>query len=285
MSNKITLKLSNIPPLLQSIPSPPKQLFIEGVPLEEILQRPRVAIVGSRKPTTYGEQVAELFTTNLAEQGIVIVSGLAFGIDSLAHTAALQAGGLTVAVLPAGLDYIYPRSHHTLAQKIIKQGILITEYEPRTKAYKGNFIARNRLIAGLSDLVLIPEASAGSGTLHTARYACIQGKHLAVIPGNITSEMSAGTNDLLKQGAHAVTKPADILRILGIKERAQSRVSDEATTLEERQILNVLRSKAATVSELATQCNLPIQQCNQLITLLEIKGGIRARGNGVWEIM
>lgn len=285
MSNKITLKLSNIPPLLQSISSPPKQLFIEGVPLEEILQRPRVAIVGSRKPTTYGAQVTKLFASNLAEQGIVIISGLAFGIDSLAHTAALQAGGLTVAVLPASLDYIYPRSHHALAQKIIKQGALITEYESPTKAYKGNFIARNRLISGLSDLVLIPEASAGSGTLHTARYARTQGKHLAVIPGNITSEMSAGTNDLLKQEAHAVTEPADILRILGIKERIQSPLSNEVITPEEQQILDVLRTRAATISELAKHCNLPIQQCNQLITLLEIKGSIQSRGNGVWEIM
>ncbi len=286
MSNKITLTLSTIPPLLRAIPSPPKQLFVKGVPLGEITQRPRIAIVGSRKVTPYGTYVTELFAAALAKQGIVIVSGLAFGIDSLAHRAALQAGGLTVAVLPTGLDTIYPRSHYALAGKIVKQGALITEYEQGTNAYKGNFIARNRLISGLSDLILIPEAGASSGTLHTAQFAHLQGKQLAVVPGNITSDMSAGTNELLKQGASPVTEPADIIRMLGLEQSAQQQIHDNIiVSSEEQHILNTLRQGAASTSELTTRCDISIQQCNQLVTLLEINGLIRANGNGVWEII
>ena len=182
------------------IDKPPKTLYYYGTLPER--RTATVAIVGTRKPTAYGKEVTHRLAYDLASQGIIIVSGLALGVDGLAHQAALEAGGTTLAVLPCGLPKIYPARHHDLAAAIVaKGGALITEYTSDDEiSYQSNFLERNRIVAGLADAVLITEAAARSGTLNTAAHALAQGKEVFVVPGNITSPMSSGCNALIKQG-------------------------------------------------------------------------------------
>lgn len=274
-----------IPPLLQTIPNPPKNLYTTGVGMAEILARPRIAIVGSRKVTPYGKHVTKTFAEELAKQGIVVISGLAFGVDILAHKAALDVGGLTVAVLPTGLDKIYPSSHRQLAKHIEKQGMLITEYPPGTRSFPGNFVARNRLVSGLSDAVLIIEAAEQSGTLHTARFAIEQGKKVLAVPGNITSPMSAGTNQLIKSGAVPVTATADILRILEITPKNRQSSKPNSADPNEQVILDLLYSGVSDSIELLHRSGMDIQLFNQTLTMLEISGAIKSLGNNQLSLL
>lgn len=284
MSNKVTLSTSEIPEPLQHIPNAPHELFLLGS-LAETMVRPRVAIVGSRKVTAYGRGVTTQFASELAKQGIAIISGLALGVDGLAHKAALEAGGITAAVLPTGLDAIYPSTHHQLAKQIIKQGgALLTEYPDHTKGYKGNFIARNRLVSGLSDAVLITEAAEHSGTMHTAEFALNQGRKVLVVPGNITSPQSVGTNNLLKVGAIPVTSTNDILYALGISTAAKDKVKPASADPNEQLILDLLWSGTSDSAELLLASGLDVQQFNQVLTMLEISGHIHSIGSGHWSL-
>jgi DNA processing protein len=187
--------------------------YIGSLPEQRI---PTIAIVGTRKPTAYGRDVTSQFAAELGAAGIVIVSGLALGVDAIAHKACLDAGGTTIAVLPSSLTKIYPATNRDLAIAILqKGGALLSEYsEEAINAFKGNFLARNRIVAGISDAILITEASARSGTLNTAMHALEQGKDVFVIPGNITSPQSAGCNLLIRQGAIPVQTPVDIIERL-----------------------------------------------------------------------
>lgn len=191
--------------VLAQIDKPVKTVFYSGnLPNARV---PTIAVVGTRKPTAYGKDITYKLAAELAQKGIVIISGLALGIDGIAHTAACDVGGTTLAVLPSGLPHIYPSSHRWLAERVLKSGgALISEYEETaTNAYQSNFLERNRIVSGLADAILITEAAARSGTLNTAAHALAQGKEIFVVPGNITSPMSAGCNVLIKQGAHIVT--------------------------------------------------------------------------------
>ncbi len=273
--------------MLQTIPNPPKNLYATGVDIDEIMQRPRVAIVGSRKVTPYGDNITTKLASDLAKHGIVIVSGLALGIDALAHKAALKADGLTAAVLPNSLENIYPSSHTQLAKDITKQGLLITEYESNQgiKSYKGNFIARNRLVAGLSDAVLVTEAAKNSGTLHTAQFAVKQGKKLFATPGNITSPMSAGTNSLIQQGATLVTCAQDILTALDMPATILQPTIATSDNPNEQKIIDLLRHKGTlNGAELQILSALSTSLFNQSITMLEIKGLIKATGPNIWTL-
>ncbi len=273
-----------VPPLLQTIPNPPKQLFTTGVEIGKILSYPRIAIVGSRKVSTYGKQVTKQLAYELAKQGIVIISGLAYGVDMIAHTAALDAGGLTVAVLPTGLDKIYPAAHRQLATRIQAHGMLVTEYPNGTKSFKGNFIARNRLVSGLSDAVLITEAAENSGTLHTARFAIEQGKKLLAVPGNITSPTSAGTNQLIKTGAIVVTCANDVLNALGITTTPQKKTKPTSTDPHEQTILDLLFDGVTDGNTLLQASGLSLQAFHHAMTMLEISGTIQPLGNDQWKL-
>ncbi|HLZ14394.1 MAG TPA: DNA-processing protein DprA, partial [Candidatus Saccharimonadales bacterium] len=177
-----------------------------------------MTIVGSRKLSAYGKAVTTLLATELARSGVVVVSGLAIGVDAIAHRAALDAGGLTIAVLPSSICDIYPASHTGLARQIVAQGgALVSEYPGGSRTYPGNFVARNRIASGLGDALLITEAAEKSGTLHTANFALEQGKPVLAVPGNITSPTSVGTNNLIKTGATPVTSVDDIFHILGMQ--------------------------------------------------------------------
>jgi DNA processing protein len=278
------LMRDSIPARLLHIADPPKQLFVTGVGLESLLSAPAVAMVGSRRVSPYGSSVTTKLAQQLAEQGIVIVSGLALGVDGLAHRAALQAGGKTIAVLPGPLEKIYPRAHHQLAEQILRQGgALVSEYPAGTETLRPNFIARNRLVSGLSDALLITEAAEKSGTLHTARFALEQGRDVMVVPGNITSPTSVGCNNLLKAGAHPITSYEDVLHVLGLEETGTQQQIFGGNE-HEQLLLDLLKSGVSDGDELQLKSQLDITLFNQTLTMLEISGKVRSLGANGWTI-
>lgn len=210
---KVGMNSKFYPERLRNISSPPKQLYCLG-DLELLNYKNNIAIIGSRNCSFYGERAAKDFAFNLSKNNLCIVSGLAKGIDSFAHIGALNAKGRTIAVLGSGLDNIYPRENEKLFQDIIKNnGLVITEYPLGTLALKQNFPARNRIISGLSDTVLVIEARKNSGTNITVDFALEQGKDVFVVPGNIYSKTSDGTNYLITEGAIPVLSYKDVLKI------------------------------------------------------------------------
>jgi DNA processing protein len=281
---KLTLTNGDIPSSLIEIPSPPRQLFIIG-DLNELLRAPAVAIVGSRKVTPYGRIITEKIAGELAEMGIIIISGLALGVDSIAHQAALKAGGKTLAVMPGGLDQIYPRSHYRLAKQILETGgALISEYPEGTPPLKEHFIARNRLVSGLSDGLLIIEAAEKSGTLHTAGFALDQGKTVMAVPGNVTSQLSYGTNSLIKSGAIMVTETADVLSALGLTFKTVRKYRPTGSTSAENNLLEMLSSGISDAALLLEASGLEAREFNQTLTMLEINGKIKPLGAGHWSL-
>ncbi|HSX33531.1 MAG TPA: DNA-processing protein DprA [Candidatus Saccharimonadales bacterium] len=276
---------SVVPHKIRNISQPPDKLFVHGCNVNELLLRPCITIVGSRKVSAYGRQVTAKLAGELARAGIVIISGLALGVDSIAHQAALDAGGVTLAVLPSPLNQIYPRSHLGLAERIVRQGgALLSEYPPGASLYPMNFIARNRIAAACCDVLLITEAAEKSGTLHTAGFALEQGKPVLAVPGNITSPTSAGTNNLIKTGAAPVTCVEDVLQALGLEPAAKDRTAPKGATPNEQGILDLLVSGICDGATLLTESRMEVSQFNQALTMLEIRGQIRALGNNQWGL-
>ncbi|PJE65664.1 DNA-protecting protein DprA [Candidatus Saccharibacteria bacterium CG10_big_fil_rev_8_21_14_0_10_47_8] len=287
LPNVKTLKLSDssYPEVLRHISSTPEQLFVLGTSPVEWLDKPKVAVVGSRRASPYGRQVTERLVSELAGVGVVIISGLALGIDSIAHQAALEANGQTVAVLPTPLDNIYPASHNNLAQNILSQGgTLISEYPPGSTPYKLNFIARNRIVSGLADILLITEAAVNSGTLHTARFALEQGKTVMAVPGNITSPGSEGCNNLIKSGAIPATDAGDIFFALGINPKKATKASRFKGSPDQQALLKLISSGIHSQEELALASKLDAASISSLLTMLEIAGVARSLGAGNWTL-
>ncbi len=283
--NRLTKRSADYPPMLKQIAGPPKQLFHRGAPLAELLRRPRLAIVGSRSVTRYGRQVTEQLAHELAEQGIVIISGLALGVDAIAHQAALDAGGLTIAVLPSTVSQPYPSTNAQLANAILNgSGAVVSEYADDTYAFKSNFVARNRLVAGLAQAVLITEAAEKSGSLHTARFALEQGKDVLAVPGNITSPASVGTNNLIKHGATPVTSYIDVLHALGLKQHRTKPRDVRGRTANEQLVLDLLVQGINDAAELISLSALSVSDFNRVLTMLEIGGKIRSLGNNMWGL-
>ncbi len=208
----VLLDDADYPYLLKQIHQPPPVLFIQGD--RSLLGKPQLAMVGSRHASTDGMDNARHFAKSIAEQGITLTSGLAMGIDAAAHAGALKAGGTTVAVMGTGLDLIYPASHHKLAQSIIEQGLLVTEFPPGTRPMASNFPRRNRIISGLALGVIVIEASLKSGSLITARHALEQGREVFAIPGSIHNPMAKGCHQLIRDGAKLVQSIDDIVEEL-----------------------------------------------------------------------
>lgn len=272
-----------LPSRLQHLPQPVLELYQRGSPLEELLQRPCVAIVGSRKPTSYGQQVTHSLALRLARQGVTIISGLAFGVDSIAHRAALEADGATIAVLPCPLEAIYPASHTQLAETIAaKGGTLVTEYAQQPTVFKHSFIARNRIIAALADVVVVTEAAARSGSLHTAAFALELGKPVMAVPGPITNPLSAGTNELIKSGALPITSVDDIFLALGHEPGA---ISDlQPGNGPQQSIIDGLERGIHSGDELLTHSGLTPEDFNRSLILLEINGTIQRLANNRWSL-
>ena len=270
---------SELPDQLQNIPTPPKQLFAIGdIPTD----KPFITIVGSRKPTAYGTEITEIIARDLAMSGAIVVSGLALGIDSIAHKACIEAGGLTVAVLPCGLDKIYPATHRNLALQILeKGGALVSEYEAGTPALKQNFVARNRLVSGLSQATIIIEAAQKSGTLITAGFALEQNRDVYAVPGNITSPTSAGTNQLISQGAGIITSGTQLLESLGLTQQKRNLSGDNDV---ETQIIDLIVGGIRDGDDIHNQMNIDTVEFNQALTMMEITGKIKPLGANQWTI-
>ena len=215
-----------------------------------------------------------------------MVSGLAIGVDSIAHSATLKAGGRTIAVLPSGLKTIYPAMHRGLAKQIIENnGTLISEYPDEARPHQGSFIERNRIIAALSDALLVTEAAERSGSLYTANFAMDIGKPVLAVPGNITSPTSSGTNNLIKSGAITVTNEQDIFDAIGIiPKTSKENIELIGDNQQETDLLNLLKSGISAGDQLLTKSQMEIGQFQQTLTMLEIKGAISALGNNHWKL-
>lgn len=263
------------PPLLSEIPDPPKQLYVRGElpPFDHAW----LAVVGSRAATVYGRQVCDFLLEGLRGYPVVIVSGLAYGIDAYAHKAALNTGLPCVAVPGSGLnwDVMYPRANVNLAKEIIKAGgAHLSEFDPDQKAADYTFPQRNRIMAGMCKATLVIEAKERSGSLITARLATEYNRDLLVVPGSIFSEASKGTHQFLKLGATPVTEPADILRALGL-ENIESKPQERFDLSEsEKRVLEIISSPLSR-DELLNALGLPISEANILLSTMEIKGLIK----------
>lgn len=285
------MKINKIIPLkhkylqiTECIAKKPRLLYYIGsLPQQRI---PTVAIVGTRKPTPYGQEVTERFARALAERGVVVVSGLALGIDAIAHRAALDAHGTTLAILPCGLPKIAPATNRALAEAIVQNGgALLSEYEPGSvEAWKSNMLERNRLVAGIADALLITEATARSGTLNTASHALEQGKTVFVVPGNITSPSSAGCNALIKQGALLVTSPEEIIEIIAPHLLHSQIQLSLASTPAEAAILAQLQQGLRDGDAIHKASQLSVDEFNVALTTLELVGAIKALGANQWTL-
>ena len=272
-----SLNRSQLPPLLRAIHDPPGRLYVRGDPDLEILARPAAAIVGARACSPYGAQVARMLARQLAAAGVVVVSGLARGIDAEAHRGALDAGGTTVAVLGCGVDRDYPAAHAELARRIGESGgLIVSEYEPGVEPAPWRFPARNRIIAGLCAATVVVEARERSGALITADFALEEGRDVLAVPGEITSALSAGTNALLLLGAAPVTSGADVLEAFGLlpERRPKPRVEGAAAT--------VLEALPATMDELVQRTGLAAGPIAAALAELELSELV-VEGEGVFR--
>ncbi|QLQ07919.1 MAG: DNA-protecting protein DprA [Anaerolineae bacterium] len=267
------------PARLRTVYDPPPVLFIRGAltPADEWA----VALVGTRKPTTYGREVARQLAGELARQGITVVSGLARGIDAEVHRAALDVGGRTIAVLGSGVDIIYPFEHRRLAADIVQAGALVSDYPLGTQPEAGNFPPRNRIISGLSLGVVVVEAGQTSGALITAQFAVEQGRDVLAVPGSILSRSSDGPNRLLREGARIVLSADDILQELNltqVEHQAEARAllpADETEAL----LIRRLSAEPRHIDEVGQAVALPIALVSSTLTILELKGWVRQVGN------
>lgn len=283
---------ANYPALLANIYNPPMLLFVKGE--VGLLSRTGVAVVGSRAATSYGLKVARDFSAQLAGRGLVVVSGLALGIDTAAHTGALAAGGETVAVLGCGLDVMYPPANERLARQIAETGALVSEYGLGTQPDAFRFPARNRIISGLSRGVLVVEAAQRSGSLITARMALDEGREVFAIPGRVDSVKSAGTHRLLQEGAKLVGGIDDILDELGwqVPEAAAAastagQATEVAVTLseEESRILHLLDAYPKHIDTIISQVGLPTARVSEILLLLELHGLVEAVSGQQYQIL
>ena len=268
------------PALLRDIPDPPPVLF--GMGNHSLLVLPAAAIVGSRDHSSYGAAACRSLAGAAAEAGVVIVSGMARGLDAVAHTAALDAGGATIGVLGNGFGVIYPAANRALYERVASEGFLLSEFPPGERPHVGSFPRRNRLISGLSRVTVVVEAAIGSGALITAGAALDQGREVIAVPGNITSPLSAGSNRLIRDGAAPVLEPADLLQhfpefVTSSKRTAvqpASRPLPDALSHEERELAGLLGPDPIHPDELATRFKRPIGEVLGLISGLEIAGVI-----------
>ena len=281
--NKISPHSHKYLQIIDTIAKCPETLYFIGKLPEK--RRPTVAIVGSRKPTTYGREVTYQLAFDLAKQGVIIVSGLALGVDGIAHRATLDAGGTTLAVLANSVDSIYPSTHINLSKDIIKSGgAMISEYEPITEARDFQFLERNRIVSGLSDAVIVTEAASRSGTLSTVMHALEQGREVFVVPGNITSPMSAGCNNLIKQGAHPITCAQDVLEIIAPDLLQPQTSLALGSNPQESKIISLLQSGIRDGDELQLLSELDASEFSMTLTTMEISGIIRALGGNQWTL-
>lgn len=265
---------------LRDIDQAPPVLYMRGTLVEA--DEWAITIVGTRSISAYGRQVTHRLASELAANGLTIVSGLARGVDAEAHTAALDAGGRTVAVFGCGLDMIYPPEHRQLAARIVRQGALLSPFPLGTPPEGKNFASRNRIMSGMSRGVLVTEAGDKSGAMLTAGYALEQNREVFAVPGNITAQGSNGTNRLVQDGAYPVLSAQDVLEVLKVERvaeyvEARSNLPDVSDT--ERTLLSCLSHDPLHVDDITRQVGLPVAQVSSALTMLELKGMVRQVGS------
>jgi DNA processing protein len=271
---------ADYPPLLRAIHDPPAGIFVRGAAGMEVLRRPAAAVVGARSCSPYGAQVARMIGRELAVAGLVVVSGLARGVDGEAHRGALDSGGVTVAVLGCGIDRDYPASHRELAARIRATGLVVSEYPPGVEPAPWRFPARNRIVAGLAGATVVVEAREKSGALITADLALEEGREVFAVPGEITSALSDGTNALLRLGATPLTSAADALEHFGLAPAAgaEAEVGDVAAA-----VLARLRDGPLGADELARATGLAAEAVAVALSELELSG-IAVSAEGVYRV-
>ena len=279
------------PALLREIPDPAPVLFALGD--EALLGQPAAAIVGSRDHSAYGADVCRGISIVAAAAGVVIVSGMARGLDAVAQTAALDCGGSTIGVLGNGLGVTYPAANRALYDRVAKKGLLLTEFPPGERPHAGSFPRRNRLISGLCRVTVVVEAARGSGALITAGTALDQGREVMAVPGNITSPVSVGTNELIRDGAAPLLEPGDLLQHFpelaarlpptSILAAASTRPLPEGLSADERQLAELLNGEAIHPDQLAERVQRPISEVLGLLSGLEIAGVVEQRPGRVFR--
>jgi DNA processing protein len=268
------------PSLLRSIHDPPPGLFLRGAAAPGLLARPAVAIVGARSCTDYGAHVARSLGRELAAAGVVVVSGLARGVDGWAHRGALEGGGTTVAVLGCGIDRDYPRAHAALAAQIMATGLIVSEYPPGVAPAPWRFPARNRIVAGLTAATVVVEARERSGALITADLALEEGRDVLAVPGEITSALSRGTNALLRLGAVPVTNVADVLEAIGFE--LPEPIGSDVLSSAAESVLAALDQGATTADEVVRATTLDPAGVAVALTELELAGIVEGR-SGIYR--
>jgi DNA processing protein len=266
------------PTRLKEIDQPPPVLYLRGELTTE--DSWAVAVVGTRRVSAYGRQVAEEVASFLATNGVTVISGLARGVDAIAHQSALKAGGRTIAVLGCGVDRIYPPENAQLAEKIMTGGALVSDYAPGTPPDAANFPPRNRIISGLSTATVIVEAGETSGALITAQFAVDQGREVFAVPGNIYAPQSKGTNRLIAQGAHPMLSVRDLLDVLNLTRVTEQRFVRKVLPADETEskLMSVLTHEPLHMDEIRNQTGLPIERVSATLVMMELKGMVRQVG-------
>ena len=286
--NKISPQENKYLQILENIAVMPKMLYYYGSWPKERVKT--VAIVGARRSTKYGEEIAYKLAKELGKRGIIVISGLAYGIDSIAARGALDGGGKTIAILGTEIGNIYPKQHIKLAEKIVEHGgVVASEYKVGDKLDpKWSFFERNRIISGLADAVVVVEAAEKSGSLNTASHAIAQGKDLFAVPADLTRVMSAGCNRLIQKGANVYLGVEEFLDYLVPKKKSkkarEEQISLFGDTEEEKQILKLIAEGVRDGDEIMEKLDMPVQIYNQTVTMLEIKGAITSLGANHWTL-
>ena len=276
---KLARSDQRFPPRLRAIFDPPPSLHLRGSGEPELLAHRAVAVVGARSCSPYGAQVARTLGRELAAAGLVVVSGLARGVDGEAHRGALESGGVTVGVLGCGIDRDYPAANASLSRRMEDGGLVVSEYEAGIEPAPWRFPARNRIIAGLSEAVVVVEARERSGALITADFALEEGREVFAVPGEITSALSAGSNALLKLGAAPLTCSGDVLDALGIERGTEA--APEVSELAQR-VLAAVRDAPSAPDELVARASLDAGAVGVALTELEL-AGLVAGADGVYR--
>ncbi len=277
----VTVEDIGYPRLLAGVPNAPPLLYVRGdlTPTDDWA----VAVVGTRSPTTYGKEATRLLVSELARRGVTIISGLAMGIDAVAHTAALDAGGRTIAVLGSGIDQVYPERNRALAGRIVQQGALVSDYPPGTKPMAANFPPRNRIISGLALGTLVVEAGEKSGSLITVEFALEHGREVFAVPGSIFSRNSAGTHRLIRDGATLAACADDVLDALNLasapaQQELALTVLDDLADVTEATLMQHLSGEPQHIDLLTRASGLPAATVSATLAMLELKGYARQVG-------
>ena len=280
----LTLKDKEYPRLLREIPTAPFVLYVKGQILPQ--DGKALAVVGTRKVTNYGREVTQVLTRDLVAQGLTIVSGMARGVDSIAHQTALKVSGRTIAVLGCGIDIIYPPENRGLYQNICEKGAVVSEVPLGKYVTRGIFPARNRIISGLSLGILVTEGARSSGSLITASYAGEQGREVFAVPGPITSPFSQGPASLIKKGAKLVYNAKDVLEELNLELKVKSEKLKviKGENKEEEKIIKILQEGNLHIDEIVRKSELKISQVGSILSLMEIKGIVNNFGGMIYGI-